>query len=79
LINHVTLALAGAISVAVIGSLGAAETPTGPAQVIDADSIVVEGRELRIAGIDTPEWDQTCTAPGNPGSAGGSAEASPGP
>ncbi len=36
---------------------------TGPAQVIDGDSLVVAGKEIRLAGIDVPEWDQVCTGP----------------
>jgi endonuclease YncB( thermonuclease family) len=29
--------------------------------VIDGDSLRVEGREIRLAGIDSPEYRQTCT------------------
>ena len=30
----------------------------GPVQVKDGDSIFIEGRELRVFGIDVPEWSQ---------------------
>ena len=33
---------------------------TGPAQVIDGDSLMIDGREIRLHGIDAPEWNQTC-------------------
>src|SRR5512143_106246 len=37
---------------------------TGPATVIDGDTIVVEGERVRLQGIDAPELHQTCTAYG---------------
>lgn len=36
----------------------------GPARVIDGDSIVVAGTEIRIHGIDAPESRQTCRRKG---------------
>lgn len=33
----------------------------------DADSLVVMGREIRLSGIDAPEWGQPCTRPGPDG------------
>lgn len=36
-----------------------AETRSGPARVKDGDSLVVDGREIRLAGIDAPEMRQT--------------------
>lgn len=32
----------------------------GHARIIDGDSIVVDGQEIRLEGIDAPEFDQTC-------------------
>lgn len=32
---------------------------TGPAQAKDGDSLLMGGRELRLAGIDAPEWSAT--------------------
>jgi endonuclease YncB( thermonuclease family) len=36
------------------------EAITGPAHAIDGDSIVVNGEEMRIKGMDAPEYRQTC-------------------
>jgi endonuclease YncB( thermonuclease family) len=36
----------------------------GPARVIDGDSLEVDGRQIRLYGIDAPEHDQTCKAEG---------------
>ena len=33
---------------------------TGTAEVIDGDSLRVNGRPIRLAGIDAPEWRQKC-------------------
>lgn len=32
----------------------------GPAKVKDGDSLVVDGQQIRLQGIDAPEWKQTC-------------------
>jgi endonuclease YncB( thermonuclease family) len=37
---------------------------SGPAQVIDGDSIVVAGERIRLRGIDAPEQDQACIRSG---------------
>ena len=37
-----------------------ARTLTGAAQVIDGDTLVVQGVRLRLEGIDAPETSQTC-------------------
>lgn len=37
-----------------------ADTLTGAARVIDADTLVVAGRAIRLEGIDAPEKRQTC-------------------
>lgn len=36
----------------------------GEIYVIDGDSLRIDGREIRIASIDAPEYRQTCTDPG---------------
>ncbi len=35
----------------------------GRVWVVDGDSIRIAGVSIRLAGIDAPEWDQTCTDP----------------
>ena len=37
-----------------------AQQVSGPAQVIDGDSLTVAGRPVRLLGIDAPEGKQTC-------------------
>jgi endonuclease YncB( thermonuclease family) len=34
---------------------------TGAAEAIDGDSLKLAGEEIRLKGIDAPEFDQTCT------------------
>ena len=46
---------------------------TGPAWVIDGDSLAVAGIEIRIEGIDAPELHQTCMRAGKPWSCGSDA------
>lgn len=53
----------------------AAENITGPAQVRDGASIFVQGREIRLFGIDAPEWNQSCTLDGRKWMAGREATA----
>lgn len=40
------------------------EAITGAAHAIDGDSIVVNGEEMRIKGMDAPEYRQTCQEAG---------------
>ena len=37
-----------------------AQAITGPASVIDGDTIAVAGTRIRLWGIDAPEYNQTC-------------------
>lgn len=39
----------------------AAQTYTGPVDVIDGDTLAMTGERFRLLGIDAPELDQTCT------------------
>lgn len=41
-----------------------AETLSGPARVVDGDTLVVGERRVRLFGIDAPEAAQTCTRDG---------------
>ncbi len=43
---------------------GALADITGPARVIDGDTIEVAGERIRLHGIDAPEKDQTCSIDG---------------
>jgi endonuclease YncB( thermonuclease family) len=40
------------------------EVVTGKARAIDGDSLLVDGREMRLKGIDAPEAKQTCLLAG---------------
>lgn len=53
-------------AVAVAGCTPASAQPhfTGLAQAKDGDSLMVGQREVRLSGIDAPEWDQYCTRDG---------------
>ena len=51
-------------------SHGAQADVTGPATIIDGDTIVVAGERIRLQGIDAPELQQTCTAYGQPWACG---------
>ncbi|MFV0645551.1 MAG: thermonuclease family protein [Sphingomonadaceae bacterium] len=41
-----------------------ANTISGSAEVIDGDSLKVAGQEVRLIGIDAPEYDQSCNRNG---------------
>jgi endonuclease YncB( thermonuclease family) len=51
-------------------------TASGFPTVLDGDSLRIAGREIRLHGIDAPEWSQTCTdAAGRPWACGAAATA----
>jgi endonuclease YncB( thermonuclease family) len=54
------LLLAGALLLATACARAAAEL-VGPAKVLDGDTLDVQGRRVRLHGIDAPEGDQSCT------------------
>ena len=41
-----------------------AETLSGPARVVDGDTIELEGERIRLHGIDAPEGRQSCSVDG---------------
>jgi len=47
-----------------VATAQAASVLTGPAHVIDGDTIVVAGEHVRLEGIDAPERKQTCQRDG---------------
>jgi endonuclease YncB( thermonuclease family) len=55
----VVAALTTAVATAQVASV-----LTGPARVIDGDTIIVAGEHVRLEGIDAPERDQTCQRDG---------------
>lgn len=67
------LALAGAVAATAWFADRYNAAITGPARVIDGDSLVVGGAEIRLEGIDAPELHQTCTRAGKPWACGADA------
>lgn len=49
---------------ALVAAPAAAATVSGPATVIDGDSLEVSGKRVRLFGIDAPEATQTCERDG---------------
>ncbi len=47
-----------------LASPASAQDVTGPALVVDGDSLVIAETPVRLAGVDAPEPDQTCTRDG---------------
>ncbi len=39
---------------------------SGTARAIDGDSLVIDGQEMRLQGIDAPEFQQSCSVAGKP-------------
>lgn len=50
-----------------ITAVHAGDTITGPARVIDGDTIEVQGEKIRLEGIDAPEMGQPCYSGGDCG------------
>jgi endonuclease YncB( thermonuclease family) len=55
-----------ALAVLALPTTALGETIVGPANVVDGDTITIEGRKVRLFGIDAPEADQICTLDGEP-------------
>jgi len=53
-----------ALAALILAAPAAAADLTGPAQAKDGDGLFVQGKEIRLAGIDAPEWSQACARPG---------------
>jgi endonuclease YncB( thermonuclease family) len=52
--------LAGAVAAGVWFAEQQGAVIIGPARIIDGDSLVVAGVEIRLFGVDAPEYQQTC-------------------
>jgi endonuclease YncB( thermonuclease family) len=53
-----------ATALALVTVPAAALSLTGPARVIDGDTLDLRGMRIRLAGIDAPELDQSCRREG---------------
>ena len=51
-------------SIALLAATSAWADITGPARVIDGDTLDIAGERIRLHGIDAPESRQTCIADG---------------
>jgi endonuclease YncB( thermonuclease family) len=60
----VLLALVALIVAMIISREGTTRAVKGHADVIDGDSLRIAGREIRLEGIDAPEYHQTCRKDG---------------
>lgn len=67
-----TLALLAAL---LLAGPAAAESITGLPIILDGDSLRYPGTEVRLEGLDAPEWDQTCQRAGQPYQCGQEARA----
>ncbi|TCS64078.1 thermonuclease family protein [Varunaivibrio sulfuroxidans] len=72
--NKIFLSVFG-LFVLAFPNLGMAKMISGRIQMIDADSAYVGGAEIRLGGVDAPEWSQICTLNGQDWMAGQKATA----
>lgn len=49
---------------------GPEDRVSGRARIIDGDTLAIDGRTIRLAGMDAPELHQTCTLRGLPSACG---------
>lgn len=58
------MTLAAVALLCTLAASAIAETVTGIPLIVDGDSLRFPAAEVRLEGIDAPEWDQTCTRGG---------------
>lgn len=75
MVSRLALQFAAAALIGLFTSPLAAEIVVGTGEVLDGDSLVVAGRQIRLVGIDAPEYDQTCDQAGQSWSCGAEAKA----
>ncbi len=56
--------LAIALIIGLLWPVTALADISGPARVVDGDTLIVAGERIRLHGIDAPEKDQTCSIDG---------------
>jgi len=59
----IALLAVAALTMFSVSPASAQDALTGPAQIIDGDTILISGRVVRLRSLDAPEPGQTCNAP----------------
>jgi endonuclease YncB( thermonuclease family) len=58
------LAVLSSLAMLLLAPAASAGDLVGQASIIDGDTIKIYGQRIRLFGIDAPEHDQLCEAPG---------------